>query len=132
MPARERLSSAGRPAPLVQVAILGEEGHEVTGGERGEICVRSSLVMAGYYKNPEATAEAGRHGWHHTGDIGYLDRQDMALARVERPPRPQDDAVRIGIARRDALGITIARFAPCAARRAGRTGPRKRGAHRRR
>ncbi len=73
MPVAGRLSSAGRPAPLVQVAILDEEGREVAGGERGEICVRSSLVMAGYYKNPEATAEAGRYGWHHTGDIGYLD-----------------------------------------------------------
>lgn len=68
----ERLSSAGRPAPLVQVAIL-DDGREVPHGERGEIAVRSSLVMGGYYQDPEATAEAGRHGWHHTGDIGYLD-----------------------------------------------------------
>ena len=42
-------------------------------GERGEIVVRSSLVMAGYYKDPEATAAASRFGWHHTGDVGYLD-----------------------------------------------------------
>lgn len=35
--------------------------------------MRSSLVTAGYYKNPEATAEASAHGWHHTGDIGVLD-----------------------------------------------------------
>ena len=68
-----RLSSAGRPSPLVTVAILDEDGRPVPKGERGEICVRGSLVMAGYYRNPEATAEASAHGWHHTGDIGFLD-----------------------------------------------------------
>ena len=68
-----RLASAGRPSPLVTVAILDDEGREVPRGERGEICVRGSLVMAGYYRNPEATAEASAHGWHHTGDIGFLD-----------------------------------------------------------
>jgi acyl-CoA synthetase (AMP-forming)/AMP-acid ligase II len=75
LPAPSRLSSAGRPAPLVQVAILDEQGREQPGGERGEICVRSSLVMAGYYRNPGATAEAGTYGWHHTGDIGFLDEE---------------------------------------------------------
>jgi len=70
--ARERLSSAGRPAPLVTVAIMDDDGRLLGPGERGEIVIRSSLVMAGYYKNPEATAEASRYGWHHTGDIGYL------------------------------------------------------------
>jgi fatty-acyl-CoA synthase len=68
-----RLASAGRPSPLVTVAILDEDGRAVPQGERGEICVRGSLVMAGYYRNPEATAEASAHGWHHTGDIGFLD-----------------------------------------------------------
>jgi acyl-CoA synthetase (AMP-forming)/AMP-acid ligase II len=70
--ARERLSSAGRPAPLVTVAIMDDEGRLLPPGDRGEIVIRSSLVMAGYYKNPAATQEASRHGWHHTGDIGYL------------------------------------------------------------
>ena len=80
--ARERLSSAGRPAPLVTVAIMAGDGTLLPPGERGEIVVRSSLVMAGYYKDPEATAEASRHGWHHTGDIGYLD--DNYLFIVDR------------------------------------------------
>ena len=81
--ARQRLSSAGRPSPLVTVAIMGEDGTLLAHGERGEIVARSSLVMPGYYKNPEATAEAGRHGWHHTGDIGYLD-DDNYLFIVDR------------------------------------------------
>jgi len=72
-PAVERFASAGRPTPLVQVAIMSEAGDLLPTGARGEIVVRGSLVMAGYYKDPQATAAAGRYGWHHTGDIGYLD-----------------------------------------------------------
>lgn len=52
-------------------------------GQRGEIVVRGSLVIEGYYKNPEATAEVSAHGWHHTGDIGYLDA-DNFLTIVDR------------------------------------------------
>jgi fatty-acyl-CoA synthase len=78
-----RLSSAGHPSPLVTVAIMSTGGSLLPRGERGEIVVRGSLVMAGYYKNPRATAEAGAHGWHHTGDIGYLD-DDNYLYIVDR------------------------------------------------
>jgi fatty-acyl-CoA synthase len=81
--ATERFASAGRPAPLVTVAIMDDDGHLLPRGERGEIVVRSSLVMAGYYHDPVATAEAARHGWHHTGDIGYLD-DDNYLFIVDR------------------------------------------------
>jgi fatty-acyl-CoA synthase len=71
--ARERFASAGRPTPLVTVAIMDDQGSLLPVGQRGEIVVRSPLVMVGYYKDPTASAEASRHGWHHTGDIGYLD-----------------------------------------------------------
>jgi fatty-acyl-CoA synthase len=75
--ARGRLASAGKPSPLVQVAVMDEAGHLLATGERGEIVVRGSLVMDGYYKNPAATAEVRRFDWHHTGDIGYLDAENF-------------------------------------------------------
>ncbi len=81
--AAERLSTAGRPAPLVTVAVMGPDGALLDTGERGEVVVRSSLVMDGYYKDPVATAEASAYGWHHTGDIGFLDG-DGYLSIVDR------------------------------------------------
>jgi acyl-CoA synthetase (AMP-forming)/AMP-acid ligase II len=81
--ARQRLSSAGRPGPLVQVATMDSTGALLPVGETGEIVIRSSLVMMGYYKDPAATAEAGAHGWHHTGDIGRVD-EDGFLYIVDR------------------------------------------------
>jgi fatty-acyl-CoA synthase len=81
--ARQRLVSAGRPGPLVQVGVMDGEGRLLPTGESGEIVVRGSLVMRGYYKDPRATEEASRFGWHHTGDIGRLD-DDGFLYIVDR------------------------------------------------
>ena len=75
--AKDRLSSAGRPSPLCTVEVMSEDGEILARGERGEIVVRGSLVMEGYYKDFEATEEAARFGWHHTGDIGYLDEENF-------------------------------------------------------
>lgn len=79
----QRLASAGRPGPLVQVGVMNGDGALLPAGESGEIVVRGSLVMHGYYKDPRATEEASRFGWHHTGDIGYLDA-DGFLYIVDR------------------------------------------------
>jgi acyl-CoA synthetase (AMP-forming)/AMP-acid ligase II len=65
--------SCGRPNLLSIVEIMDDDGNVLPPGERGEIVVRGPLVMAGYYKDPAATAEVSRFGWHHTGDIGVRD-----------------------------------------------------------
>ena len=67
--------SCGQANLLSRVEIMDDEGTILPSGEKGEIVVRGPLVMAGYYKNPEATEEASRFGWHHTGDIGYRDEE---------------------------------------------------------
>lgn len=70
-----RLSSCGRPYPLVEVEIRDDDGQALPAGTPGEICVRGDLVMKGYYKNPDQTAQALRDGWLHTGDIGVFDEE---------------------------------------------------------
>ncbi|SEQ70567.1 long-chain acyl-CoA synthetase [Lachnospiraceae bacterium NE2001] len=52
-------------------------GIEVKTTDEGELCFKGDLVMKGYYKNPEATAEALEDGWYHTGDLGYVDDDDF-------------------------------------------------------
>ncbi len=69
----ERLRSCGRPTSAVRLAVMDDAGKLLGPGEAGEIVARGSLVTAGYFNLPDATAEIRAHGWHHTGDVGYRD-----------------------------------------------------------
>ena len=70
----QRMRSAGKPLPGVEVVIKGRDGSILPQGEIGEIVTRSSSNMLGYWKLPEATASTmDADGWIATGDLGYLD-----------------------------------------------------------
>jgi acyl-CoA synthetase (AMP-forming)/AMP-acid ligase II len=69
----ERLQSVGFPRTDVEVRVVDDKDRELPIGEIGEVVVRGDVVMSGYWNQPEATAEALRGGWLHTGDVGSFD-----------------------------------------------------------
>ncbi len=78
-----KLGSVGRPCLHLDLDVWDEQGNSVAPGDRGEIVLRGPKVFKGYWKNPEATAEAFAGGWFHTGDIGVRD-EDGYLFIVDR------------------------------------------------
>jgi len=70
---RTHPDSCGRPVALVEMRLQDEAGNEAPQGAVGEIVVRGPNVMTGYHTAPEATAEAFRGGWFHTGDLAVCD-----------------------------------------------------------
>lgn len=70
---RERLASVGYAQSMVEVSVRDAQGQALPIGERGEVCVRGDVVMAGYWRDTAATAAALRDGWLATGDVGTLD-----------------------------------------------------------
>ncbi|HLY36864.1 MAG TPA: AMP-binding protein, partial [Candidatus Binatia bacterium] len=66
-------TSVGRPALNVDVRVVDTDGNDVGAGTTGEIVCRSEYTMLGYWRMPEATADAFRGGWLHTGDLAALD-----------------------------------------------------------
>ena len=71
-----RFGSSGRVVKPMDIKICDEDGKEIPSGETGEIVIRGENVMAGYWKNPEATAKTIVDGWLHTGDRGYICKED--------------------------------------------------------
>ena len=72
-----RFGSSGKILIQLDLKIVDEQGHELPHGEKGEIIIRGENVMAGYWKNPEATAATVRDGWLHTGDMGYVSKDEF-------------------------------------------------------
>ncbi|MBQ3173170.1 MAG: AMP-binding protein [Alistipes sp.] len=72
-----RFGSSGRLVQPLEIKILDEEGRELPTGQKGEIVIKGENVMAGYWKNPESTADTVRDGWLHTGDMGYMSKDNF-------------------------------------------------------
>ena len=83
-PGRERKpGSIGTPIRDVEMRVVDNADHEVPKGEVGEIVIRGPNVMKGYWNRPDATAEAIRDGWFHSGDLARVD-EDGYFRIVDR------------------------------------------------
>lgn len=71
----ERVRSAGRAMVGLEVDVLRPDGSSCAGGETGEVVMRGPTMLSGYWNKPDETAAAVRHGWYHSGDLGYLDSE---------------------------------------------------------
>lgn len=69
----DRVGSCGRPYSFVEVAVFDDDERALAPGEAGEIVCRGPQLMSHYWNQPEATAQAFRGGWLHTGDVGRMD-----------------------------------------------------------
>ncbi len=77
----DHMQSVGMPRTDVEVRVIGDDGAPLPVGEIGEVVVRGDVVMAGYWNQPEASAETLRGGWLHTGDMGSFDDEGFLTLR---------------------------------------------------
>ena len=76
-----RFGSSGKLVKPIELKICDSEGRELPVGEMGEIVVKGENVMAGYWKNPESTAETVRNGYLYTGDLGYMSKEGLLYVK---------------------------------------------------
>jgi long-chain acyl-CoA synthetase len=69
--------SSGKLVKNLEIKILDDNGNELPTGEKGEIVIKGDNVMKGYWNNPTATADSLKDGWLHTGDMGYMGKDDF-------------------------------------------------------
>ena len=74
-PGFERIGTAGIPIPGTEIKVIDEAGNEQPVDGVGELCIRGAQVMAGYWNQPEQTAQTVVEGWLHTGDIVTVDNE---------------------------------------------------------
>jgi long-chain acyl-CoA synthetase len=72
-----RFGSSGRLVQPLEIKIMDSDGKELPTGQKGEIVIKGENVMAGYWKNPESTADTVRDGWLYTGDMGYMSEDNF-------------------------------------------------------
>ena len=80
-PEKYRFGSSGKLVQPLELKICDSDGKELPLGEQGEIVVKGENVMAGYWKNPEATAETVKDGWLYTGDLGYMTAEGLLYVK---------------------------------------------------
>lgn len=80
-PEKYRFGSSGKLVKPIELKICDSEGKELPLGEMGEIVVKGENVMAGYWKNPESTAETVRDGYLYTGDLGYMTAEGLLYVK---------------------------------------------------
>ena len=76
-----RFGSSGKLVKPIELKICDSDGKELPVGEQGEIVVKGENVMAGYWKNPESTADTVKDGYLYTGDLGYMSKEGLLYVK---------------------------------------------------
>ena len=86
-PSSEKPGSAGRPGILTKIKLVDQQDRDLPVGTTGEIVVQGPMVFQGFWKNNNENKYIFRNGWHHTGDIGYLDNDGYLWFKGRKPEK---------------------------------------------